>query len=73
MSLPGLTRLKGLSDCMNLDTLDNCHQELSVLPERAKLSRDEVLVFIDSWFFFLFLFLELSLFFCPLHSLLGSE
>lgn len=50
MSPPRLTLLKGLSDCLNLDTLDNCHQELSVLPERAKLSRDEVLVFIDFLF-----------------------
>lgn len=52
MSPPGLTQLKGLSNCLNLDTLDNCHQELSVLPERAKFSRHELLGFIDSLFFF---------------------
>lgn len=63
MSPPRLTPLKGLSDCLNLDTLDNCHQELSVLPERAKLSRDEALVFID------FLFLKSPLF-CFFLSLL---
>lgn len=52
---------RAIRGCLNLDTLDNCHQELSVLPERAKLSRDEVLVFIDFLFlkkpnFFFFVF-----------------
>lgn len=60
MSLPGLTQLKGLSNCLNLDTLDNCHKELSMLPERAKFSRDEVLGFIDSFFFFFKLFFFFS-------------